>query len=581
MASAGFLSEFPPIPTEDWESAIRSSVAGPDYPAKLIWHPEEGLAVRPYYRAEDVRDLKFPNVAPGEYPYARGTHARGDWRIREEIDSADPKNANRSAIEAMQAGAEEIALLGAHFENQSDVGLLLANLNEIPVRLQGLSKQSARIAAEWFRTRADVGRLSADVDPLADPAFSSELLSAPMPALRMFTISAENYEESGLGAIEQIAFTLSAAVQFLDSMQERGISGSLAARALDFSFAIGPKFFVQIAKLRAFRLAWARVAESFDVDAGGARTIIYARTAHWNETVYDPHVNIVRATTEALSAVLGGADSLSLNPFDECYEKPDRASRRLARNVQLILKQEAHFARVADPLGGAYLVEMMTNSIAIKAWRLFQEIEAAGGYCKTRSDGVIETVVERRSADRIASTSHRRLVLTGTNRFASPGEKAFDRIDTDCMVRDERVARCFEEIRLRTERVEVRAKLPKIVLAVFGDPKMRDARAQFVADFLACAGLAAETRSVESPRDLAAVDAGLIVLCSSDSEYLPFAAELMPMLIESKPILPVAIAGNPDDNEHLRNLGVAEFIHLRSDAVGVLTRLQQKLGIED
>jgi|KBSSwiStaDraftv2_1062776.scaffolds.fasta_scaffold16741_1 methylmalonyl-CoA mutase len=581
MASTGFLSAFPPVPTEEWDSAIRASVAGRDYPAKLIWHPEEGLAVRPYYRAEDIRDLGFLESAPGEFPYVRGAHATGDWRIREEIEAANPEEANRLAIEAIAAGTGEIAFCGARIESPSDVALMVANLSGVPVRFHGMSHQSTRMAADWFSALQKGGEVSADVDPLAHPEFSAELLCASMPGLRMFTISAENYEEKGFGAIEQIAFTLSAAVEFLDSMLERGVSIPRATGGLCFSFAIGPGFFVEIAKLRAFRLAWARVVESFKGDALDAKATIYARTAHWNETVYDPHVNILRTTMEAMSAILGGAESLSVNPFDNCYRRPDEASRRLARNVQLILKREACLARVADPLGGAYVIEAMTNTIAIQAWKLFQEIEAAGGYHKTKADGVIQTALDRRAAERDKSASHRRLVLTGTSHFANPSEKALSPIDIHCVDRGERVARSFEEMRFRTERKAISGNLPKIVLAEFGDAKMRGARAQFTADFLACVGLPAQIRCVESPIDLTATDADLIVLCSSDSEYLPFAEALMLMLKKDGPGPIVAVAGSPDNREELESLGIAEFIHLRSDAIEVLTRLQRKLGIED
>ncbi|HTM15355.1 MAG TPA: methylmalonyl-CoA mutase family protein [Terracidiphilus sp.] len=579
MASGSFLSDFLPVPTADWEHAVRETVGGPEYAAKLIWHPEEGLSVKPYYRAEDIQGLQFLKAAVGEFPYVRNNRASADWRIREAVEIAAPEKANQAAIEAIGAGAEEIAFDGALIESEGDLARLLGSLEQIPVRIHGLNPRTARITADYLLAHRHTAEISAAIDPLADLDFSAELLCSP-PDWRPFTISADDYEERGVGAIEQVAFVLSAGVEFLDAILGRGVDISLVTKALGFSFAIGPQFLVEIAKLRAFRLAWARIVESFGGDVESAKPVVYSRTARWNETVYDPHVNLLRATTAAMSAILGGTDSLEVAPYDECYQKPGQASRRLARNLQLILKHEAEFARVADPLGGSYVVEVLTNSIATKAWKTFQELEAAGGFRKAKADGTIRSIVERRAADRDASARLRRLVLTGINRFANPNEKAADRVDPNQWNRSQRAARDFEELRFRTERAADRGKLPTILFAEFGDAKMRSVRSHFSAEFLACAGLTGDTRYFERPPELADAKADLILLCSSDPEYMSFTDKLMPLLAQRNSSAQVVIVGNPENAEQLKRIGVSEFIHLRSDAVGVLTSLQQKLGIE-
>jgi len=579
MASAGFLSEFPAVATEDWESAIGASVPGSDYSAKLIWHPEEGLVIKPYYRADDIRALDFLAAAPGEFPYVRGSRSTADWRIREEIDDADPKEANRSALEAIAAGAEEISFSGIRVAGHPDLARVLANLESMPLRFEGLSRQSASMAADWLCTVSGAARVSADLDPLADFELSAELC-CNFPKSRLLSFSAEEYEESGLGATEQIALLLAAGVEFLEGMLQRGVDIASATAALGFSLSIGPKFFLEIAKLRAFRLAWATVVQSFDGDAESAKAVVYARTARWNETVYDPYVNLLRATTEAMSAVLGGADSIAVAPFDECYRKPDRASRTLARNAQLLLKREAGLERVIDPLGGAYLIEATTHEIATKAWSLFQELEASGGYTKAGVEGRVDSIVQRRRAERNTAASERKLVMTGTNRFAKPREEAVGRIEADEADRIPRVAGAFEELRLRSEKAALKGRSLKILLARFGDAKMSDARAQFAADFLACAGLCAEVRLCATPSEFSEVDADLVVLCSSDQEYVQFTEDLMLLLGQRNRRPQIAIAGNPKCAEDLKRLGVAEFIHLRSNACQVLTSLQKKLGIE-
>jgi methylmalonyl-CoA mutase len=579
MASTSLLSEFPPVRTADWERAIRAAAAGSNAGEKLRWHPEEGLEVKPYYRAEDLDDLTFLKASPGAFPYVRGRRSTGGWRIREEVFARTAEEANRIAVDAVAAGAEEIAFHGVSIASQAELALLLGDLKQVPVRFCGSDPLSARTVGEWLGIHPHGAEISAEMDPLADPSFSAELCGIA-PGLRLFTISADDHEERGAGAIAQIAFALSAGVESIDALAERGVSVGRAAKALGFSFAIGPHFLVEIAKLRAFRLTWARAVESFGGDAESARSMVYVRTAHWNETVYDPHVNVLRATTEAMSAVLGGADSISVTPFDACYREPDEASRRLARNVQLILKCEAEFARVADPLGGAYAVEALTNKIATEAWKIFQDVEAAGGYRKAKVDGSFQSIMERNFVDREASVNSRRLVLTGTNRFANANEKLSGPVVGRRVKAREGAARDFEEIRFRTERAAANGDLPEILIAEFGDAKMSGARAQFANDFLACAGLRGKALHVRSPLEVAESNAGLIVLCSSDSEYPPFADSLTKMLAERASRAQLAIAGKPSCLNELKKSDVAEFIHLGCNAVEVLERIQHKLGIE-
>ena len=225
--------------------------------------------------------------------------------------------------------------------------------------------------------------LSAGLDPFADIDESVAILSNRPTSLAPFVLHAEQFKESGATSAEELGWTLAAAVDFLAEMQQRGLSPENVASSITFSFAIGPHIFIQIAKFRAFRLLWAQALQAFDVAPEHAPARIHARSAHWNRTAQDPQVNILRGTTECVSAILGGADSVYVAPFDECCAEPNEASRRLARNTQLILKHEALFARVADPGAGSYCLEVLTDSICHDAWTLLQKIEAGGGYRKS------------------------------------------------------------------------------------------------------------------------------------------------------------------------------------------------------
>jgi methylmalonyl-CoA mutase len=581
MATDKLLNEFPPVSTEAWEAVIAKDLKGADYAKKLIWQTAEGLAVKPYYRAEDLAGLEFLDAAPGSFPYVRSARLSGDWRIREEIDTADLEQANVAARKAVVAGAEEIAFTNVAVRNASDLAMLLAGLQEIPVHFENAGESLLGLLIERLKERKDSAPVSAGWNPLTNLDFAAEVVRTAPVALVPFTVDGSKFEEAGATAVEEIGFTLAAVVDYLAEMQSRGVDINRAANAVAFSFAIGANYFFQIAKLRALRMLWARAVESFGGSAESARARIYARTSRWNETIYDPHVNALRATTEAMSAVLGGADSVTVAPFDECYKRPDEASRRLARNTQIILKREALLAQVADPGAGSYCLEAITDFLAREGWKSMQKIEAGGGYRKAAADGLLTKALEQSMAAREKAIVSRRRVFTGTNQFASASEKALDRIDPMCLGGERRGAQSYEQLRLRTERHAANGgKLPRVLLAEIGDVKMRGARSTFATNFFACAGFDIVTQRFESVDEIAGSDADLIVLCSSDAEYLDVATKLALKLKALGRTTPVIVAGNPESAEQLRAAGVADFIHVRSNPIEVLTKWQQQLGIK-
>jgi methylmalonyl-CoA mutase len=363
-------------------------------------------------------------------------------------------------------------------------------------------------------------------------------------------------------------------------MDRYGVGVDRTAASVQFRFAIGANFFFQIAKLRAFRLLWARVVEAYGGSQEAARTRITARTSRWNKTVYDPHVNILRATTEAVSAVLGGADSIVVAAFDECYKAPDEASQRLARNTQLLLRHEAMLGRVSDPAGGSYYVETLTDSLAHEAWKLLREIETGGGFNKLHKSGWVAERLARSLSSREKTVVTRKRVFAGTSLYANPAEHALKRIDFERMNEGHRGARMYEQLRLRTERhIMAGGRAPNVLLAELGDAKMRGARSNFANNLFACAGFLTTVQRFEDAAEIASVHVGLIVLCSSDVEYQEIAAKLMSKLKALDIKTPVIVAGNPESTAVLESFGVADFVHVRSNPIEVLTKWQDRLGI--
>jgi methylmalonyl-CoA mutase len=575
------LDEFPPVSTEAWERAIRADLKGEDYAKKLIWQTAEGLAVKPYYRAEDLKEQLGTDAGGRDVTALRQARFTGDWRIREEIDAADPAAANRAALSAIAAGAEEIAFLRVMLRNASDVRSLCANLPPIPLHFENADEPVIGLLLGSMKSRHELSTVSTGCSALESSHIAASVIHAAPTAFVPFMIHGEELEERGATAVEEIGYTLAAGIEFLREMQARQVEIDRAAESVAFSFSIGSTFFVEIAKFRAFRSLWATVVKSFGGSCAEAKARIHARTSRWNKTIYDPHVNILRATTEAMSAVLGGVDSICVAPFDESYKAPDEASRRLARNVQLILKREAMLGRVADPAAGSYCLEVITDLLARRGWELMQKIEAAGGYTKACVNGSLNDALREPAAVREKAVVSRRRVFTGTNQYANPAEKVLKLIEPLRTASIRRGAEAYERLRLRTElHTASTGKCPHVLLAQFGDATMRAARSNFAANVFACAGFGVVMRSFGNADEIAAFDADLIVLCSSDSEYLSMVGELARQLQERGSETPIVVAGNPESAEELRVAGVADFIHIRSTPIEVLTRWQQRLGIK-
>ena len=581
MTTNHLLQEFPPVSTESWEEVIRKDLKGADYAKKLIWQTDEGLAVKPYYRAEDIAGLEYLGTAPGDFPYIRGTRSTGDWRIREEIDEVDSAKANQAALHALAGGAEEIAFLNLAISNASELETIFSSLDDIPIHFQNANESSIRLLLKRKAQQA----ISTGCDPFENLGFAAEVINTAQPTLTPFTIRAAEFEESGGTAVQEVGFAIAAGIDFLAEMQSRKIDINRAAASLGFSFAIGSNYFFQIAKPRAFRMLWARAVESFGGTQTAGKTRIHARTSRWNKTIYDAHVNILRATTEAMSAAIGGADSISVAPFDECYKSPDEASHRLARNTQILLKQEAQLARVADPGGGSYALEVITDFIAREAWKTMQAIEAVGGFQKAQKAGMTSYALRQSLAARDKAAASRRRIFVGTNQYANLSERALDGIDSSHHNGHHRGAQPYEQLRLRTERHAARTgKSPRVLLAEIGDAKMRAARSDFALNFFACAGFDIVTNRFDNANGIAALaqkNADIIVLCSSDREYPALAMALISKLASLGLKTPVIVAGYPDSAEQLKAAGVADFIHIGSNLIEVLTKWQQQLGIND
>lgn len=383
-------------------------------------------------------------------------------------------------------------------------------------------------------------------------------INEPGPELSSDAVRADRIQEAGGTAVQELGYAIAEGVERLADAADV----DEAAAGIRFVFAVGSNFFFEIAKLRAARMLWARAVSAFQPKRpSSGRMRIDARTALSNKSIYDPYTNLLRVTTEALSAAIGGCDSLTVTP----YRFPDR----LGLNVQRILKEESYLDRVADPAGGSYYVEVLTEALAREGWKLFQQVEAEGGY--TKAGASIQAAIDAARIKKEAAVASRRRTLVGVNNYPN-GEETSGGAAIGVPGEIWRAAEAFEQIRLRTEaHAEATGRRPAILLLTRGDAKMRTARAQFCRNLFGCGGF-----RINESDDGIHTESDAIVLCSSDPEYLALAREVCPNVNQ-----PVMVAGNPEGQiEALRAAGVVDFVHVSRNAIEVLTDWQRRLGIE-
>jgi methylmalonyl-CoA mutase len=382
-------------------------------------------------------------------------------------------------------------------------------------------------------------------------------------------VRADLLHEAGAHAIQELGYGIAAGVERLVELTAT-LPVDTVAPGIEFVFAVGPAYFVEIAKLRAARILWAQAVSAFQPrDDGACRMRLHVRTPRRNKSAYDRYTNLLRVTTEAFAAAVGGCDQLTVEPFG--------FDAHLALNVQRILKEESHLDVVADAAGGSYYIEALTDSLARAGWALLQKTEADGGYAKVLASGSIEKALAETRAAREKAYSARRRALVGVNNFPDVTEKTPEfevpAAESGSTLPQARVAEPFERIRRRTsEHARATGRYPKVLLLKRGDVKMKGARSNFCFNFFGCAGF-----DMVEAEEYSGTDADLIVLCSSDPEYLAFAQEVCPVVK-----VPVLVAGNPKEQmEALEAAGVRGFIHIFSDLTQTLTEWQDKLGMRN
>ena len=610
------FSEFAPVSTEEWMAKITADLKGVPFEKKLVWKTGEGFNVNPFYRAEDIEGLKTTESLPGEFPYVRGTKKDNDWKVRQNIEVCCFKGANEKALDLLTKGVTSLGFIIKGDEvNEENIATLLEGICPASVELNFntcncKAEKLIGILADYFKGKGvDAEKCYGSVNydafkkPLVKGKENSEWVEGAaavlkagqaLPNYRVLAVNAFLFNNAGAYISQELGYALAWGNELMAKLTEAGFTADEVAKKIKFNFGISSNYFMEIAKFRAARWLWAEIVAAYKPACECAcKMVAHAQTSEWNMTVYDAHVNLLRSQTEAMSAALAGVDSITVRPFDKIYQTPDDFSERIARNQQLLLKEECHLDKVVDPSAGSYYVEVLTNSLADVAWKLFLEVEEKGGFSVAVNAGEIQNAVNASNVARKKAVATRREILLGSNQYPNFTEVAADKIQekgsccrggghcgeaTIPALDFSRGASEFEALRMTTEKS---GKTPKVFMLTIGNLAMRLARSQFSANFFGCAGykiidnLGFDT--VEAGVE-AAVKAGaeIVVLCSSDDEYAEFAPAAYKALAGRAEFV---VAGAPACADDLKAQGIDQFVNVKSNVLETLKAFNAKLGI--
>ena len=608
------FGEFVAPTRQEWLDKIQVDLKGADFNKRLVWKTNEGFNVQPFYRKEDVERLQTPEAMPGEFPFVRGNKKLdNEWYVRQNITADSAVEANKKALDVLNKGVNslgfhicgsqlsreyvETLLEGIHCDcvelNFTTCKRHSVELAEMLVDIfekRGYDKENIVASIDWDPMEKMLG--GKDVEGVLQ--FAKPLVEAvkDYPHFRVIAVNTVALSNAGAYIVQELGYALAWGAEYLQMLVDAGVDATLAARKIKFNMGISENYFMEIAKFRAARLLWAEIVKEYNPSCDCAcKMIVNAETTRYNMTLFDAYVNMLRSQTETMSADLAGVHSIVVTPFDAAYETPNEFSDRIARNQQLLLKEECHFDTVVDPSAGSYYIEELTSSLAKEAWKIFLNVEEQGGFLAAVKAGTVQDDINATNEKRHLHAAQRREFILGTNQFPNFIETSEGKtpLASECKgkcgeegalksIKATRLAADFENLRLATEKAE---KQPVAFMVTIGNLAWRQARAQFSCNFLAAAGYKVIDnlgfQTVEEGID-AAVEAGadIVVLCSSDDEYAEYAIPAYKYL-DNRAIY--VVAGAPACAEDLKAAGIENFIHVKVNQLETLKMFNSKLGI--
>ncbi|MCR5469972.1 MAG: methylmalonyl-CoA mutase small subunit [Prevotella sp.] len=622
------FTEFTAPTTQEWLDKIEVDLKGADFQKRLVWRTNEGFNVQPFYRREDLANLKTPDALPGEFPFVRGNKKDSNtWYVRQNISLDGAANATSNEI-AKAANAKALDILNKGIDSLGfHIPGKMVSMDTIETLLDGIycecvevnfstcQRHSLELAeilkTYWQKKGYDKEKIvgSIEWDPMKKIVMTGKDVTSVLafgpklaeslkeyPNFRSIIVHSDALNNAGAYIVQELGYALAWGNEYLQQLVDAGVDVDLAAKSIKFNMGVSENYFMEIAKFRAARLLWAQIVKQYEPKCDCAcKMIINATTSTYNQTLFDSYVNLLRSQTEAMSAALGSVHSMVVTPFDAPYEEATDFSERIARNQQLLIKEESHFDRIVDPSAGSYYIEHLTDALATEAWKIFLKVEEEGGFLAAIKAGTIQDDINATNVKRHGDAAKRKEFLLGTNQFPNFTEKSENKRaykhhcgcggvhhhgeETVAFkgIESTRLAADFENLRIHTEET----KVPVAFMLTIGNLAMRQARAQFSCNFLACAGYKVIDnlgfKTVEEGVDAALeAKADIVVICSSDDEYAEYAIPAFKYL-DGRAMF--VVAGAPACMEDLKAAGIENFVHVKCNVLETLKEYNQKLGI--
>ncbi|MGV3710569.1 MAG: methylmalonyl-CoA mutase family protein [Gemmatimonas sp.] len=628
-------ADFPPATTEQWRALVDKALKGAPFEKRLVTRLYEGIAIQPLYTKQDWEPAGDRPGYPGFAPFTRGGHASGTgadgWMVTTEHASHDIAGTNQAILTDLLRGATAIDL---HFAQSYRPGVPVRTLDDLDALLKDVLTELVPVsldaghhgieAAElltqlWERrgVAAADAKGAFDIDPIGTLAVSGSLpvriddalsrtadfakrTGNQYPNVTAVGVDSSPYYEAGATEAQDLAALMSTGVAYLKALTNSGMSIDAALGQLTFTVSVGCDQFLSIAKLRAARRLWARVAQACGASESARTMILRARTARRMMSQRDPWVNMLRTTVAGFAAGAGGADSVTILPFDALIGESDESARRIARNTQILLKEESYVSRVTDPAGGSWYVESLTDELAQAAWAAFQSIESRGGIVSVLRDGSFATEIATAWSEREKNIVRRKDPLTGTSEFPNLRETPLERraavtanasadsaiaVEKVTPLPQHRVHEEFESLRDASDKHKAaHGAWPTIFLANMGTVAQHTARSTFAKNFFEAGGIEAISNDGFLEAEAAAEafrksGATIAILCAVDALYESQSAAFASALKRAG-ATHLFQAGHPGTNKDAyEQAGVDEFIYIGVDVVSTLQSTLRRLGV--
>ncbi len=609
--AAGLFTEFAPVSYEEWLAAARESLPDKAFD-RLIKRSYEGFEVQPLAHPQDLAGIAHLDSLPGQYPYVRGTRADGyrsqAWLIAQDLGQSDPRRFNQALVHALANGQTAIYVdskLPLHRVEDLEIAFADIDLTQFPLLIQtanpaelygwlsnclkddALQQIHGCLGADPLRTLAQSGDIASDV--FEQMAAFVQLADAQSPRLDTIAVGTDVYHDAGASAVQEMALAMATAVVYLREMGKRGLDVELVAGKIGFFMRIGENFFMEIAKFRAVKMMWAQIAAAFGGGEAAQKIKLHASVTSRNKTRHDAYVNMLRVTTESMAGALGGVDSLQVAPFDAALGESTEFSRRIARNLQLILQEEVRLIDLIDPAGGAWHVETLTDQLAKSAWNLFQQIEAQGGLIEALRSGDIQAQIAEIAQQRRQDLDEGRTALVGCSQYPNLDETLPDlqnlppaAMADAAPLPARRLADPYEELRRRADIYrQQNGHLPRVILIGLGQAEKCRTWANFARELYAPGGFevidGGNYDTVESAL-VATIDsqAAAVVICAGDGLDAASVTEYVGALKARQPELTVLFAA---DAKNKMKADIDDFIDIGVNAYEMNQTLQDKLGV--